>query len=129
MILNSILMPAFSDSFKKLMAGGILKVPAKDAFRLKKISQKIEQEVTIFEEVRKQIAADLAFKDEQGNAIIENGNYQLSDENKAILNTKLAELLNVEIDLGEKFPFESFEKLDLSINDLVNLDALINEPV
>jgi molybdopterin converting factor small subunit len=120
---------AFFDSFNKLLEGNIVNIPAKVSMKLKKIDKKLKEEFKNIEEIHKQLSKDLAEKDESGNAIIIENNYILSDENKAIIVNKLNELMQVEVDLGEKIPFASIEKVNLSVKDLINLDDVIDDVI
>lgn len=107
------------------------KLSIKTAYKLAKILKTVEEEDAFFREEYKKILDAYAEKDE-------NNNYVYTDENKTNIKiqsalveeaqNKLFDLENLDIDFPDySFTFEDFEKIDLSMDDLMGLVDFIKE--
>lgn len=86
----------------------------KEAYMLAKFSHMITQEIDIYSQQRQKIIDKYCAKDENGEPIVENGDYTFASINDKMLCIKdLNDLANAEtkLDLG-KIPLEIFEKID-----------------
>lgn len=104
------------------------KLPAKTAFALKGIQKRIEEELVKYEEVRKELLNRCGKKDENGVLIIgENNTIVLEGEGQAEFIREFNELVNTDIDVGT-FSLESLgDKVELSGDDVINLDGILVE--
>lgn len=121
----------FNDSFMESLAN-LRKIKPDNlaaAVKIKKLFLKLEQEIKIFEEARKEAAIELAEKDQDGNAIIENGNYKFSKESNIKMILKMQGLVNVDIDI-EKIKLSELGDLNklqgLSAGDLLELEPILD---
>jgi hypothetical protein len=126
----------FIDSFSKLLDGGIMVLSPKTVFRLKKIDQKIKDEFKLFNDTREQYLKELAVKDDNNQPIIikhetdnSKSRYDLTPENKIIINGKIIELLDLDFDIGLPIAYSEIEKVNLNVKDLIILDGIIADPI
>lgn len=104
------------------------KLPAKTAFVIKGIQKRMEEEITKYEEVRKELLNRCGKKDENGNLEVDDKNNVLfdADGQKEFIN-EMNELINTEVEIGT-FTLESLgDKVELSGNDVIDLDGLLVE--
>lgn len=74
-------------------------LPSKLSYSISRNIKKLEEEVKNYNEERERICKRLAEKDGDGNPITKDGKYDLSKENKQILDNELDALLNTDIDV------------------------------
>lgn len=74
-------------------------LPSKLSYSISRNIKKLEEEVKNYNEERERICKRLAEKDGDGNPITKDGKYDLSKENKQILDNELNSLLNTDIDV------------------------------
>lgn len=74
-------------------------LPSKLSYAIGRNVKKLEEEVRSYNEEREKICKRLAEKDEEGNPITKNGKYDISEENKKILDEELEALLDTDIDV------------------------------
>lgn len=74
-------------------------LPSKLSYSIGRNIKKLEEEVKNYNEERERICKRLAEKDEDGKPITKDGKYDLSEENKQILDNELDALLNTDIDV------------------------------
>ena len=74
-------------------------LPSKLSYAISRNVKKLEEEVRSYNEEREKICKRLAEKDEEGNPITKDGKYDISDENKKILDEELEALLDTDIDV------------------------------
>lgn len=101
-------------------------LPLKAAYNLKGIQKKIEQEFTKYEEVRKEALNRHGKKDEAGNLVLgENNTIVFEDDKRNEFFKDLNELVNMEIDVGV-ISIESLgDKAELTADDMMALDGLV----
>lgn len=124
MKLSKALNPKFQELLGKLV---IAEVPMKAAFKIKKISNDIDESVKGYEIARIEIIKKFAElndegdlkSDAQGNAIF------ISDESRMEFAQELSGLLNVDIGVNKVLVDELGDKLSFSAVDLVILEDLI----
>lgn len=74
-------------------------LPSKLSYSISRNIKKLEEEVKNYNEERERICKRLAEKDGDGNSITKDGKYDLSKENKQILDEELEALLDTDIDV------------------------------
>ena len=74
-------------------------LPSKLSYSISRNAKKLEEEVKNYNEEREKICKRLAEKDEEGNPITKYGKYDISEENKRILDEELDALLDTDIDV------------------------------
>ncbi len=74
-------------------------LPSKLSYAIGRNVKKLEEEVRSYNEEREKICKRLAEKDEEGNPITKNGKYDISEENKQIIDEELNALLDTDIDV------------------------------
>lgn len=74
-------------------------LPSKLSYAIGRNVKKLEEEVRSYNEERGKICKRLAEKDEEGNPIAKDGKYDISEENKKILDEELDALLDTDIDV------------------------------
>lgn len=112
-------------SIKKLLDQPL---PAKTAFKLKGIAKRVTEELTKYEEVRKdaiqKYGSKLADSDELD--VEENGNVRFSNENMLKFVAEITELTATEVEIPT-ISINDFRDVELSASDLLALDGLITE--
>ena len=74
-------------------------LPSKLSYSISRNLKKLEEEVKNYNEERERICKRLAEKDGDGNPIAKDGKYDISEENKQILDEELNALLDTDIDV------------------------------
>lgn len=83
------------------LAQGIIDqaLPPKLSYAISRNVKKLEEEVKNYEDERKKICQRLAEKDGEGEPVIKDGKYDISEDNKKILDEELDTLLDTDIDV------------------------------
>lgn len=99
------------------------------AFKIVRLIKACEAELQTFEESRHKIIKKYGEKDENGELkIFDNQQIRVKEEYREICATSLNELLNTEIELNaNKIPVESLEQIDITPNELIKIEAFIEE--
>lgn len=74
-------------------------LPSKLSYFISRNAKKLEEEVKNYNDEREKICKRLAEKDEEGSPITKDGKYDISEENKKILDEELEALLDTDIDV------------------------------
>lgn len=114
----------FLNSLERLR---VQKLPLKASYQLAGISKKVREEFNKFEEARKNALEQLADKDENGQAIVENGSFKMSKEATLELAKQLKEVVNIDIEV-QKIKLSDLgdlSKVELSAQDVEILDAIL----
>ena len=74
-------------------------LPSKLSYSISRNVKKLQEEVKSYNDEREKICKRLAEKDGEGNPIIKDGKYDISEENKKILDEELDALLDTDIDV------------------------------
>ena len=74
-------------------------LPSKLGYSISRNAKKLEEEVKNYNDEREKICKRLAEKDEEGKPIAKDGKYDISEENKQILDEELNALLDTDIDV------------------------------
>ena len=72
----------------------------KAAYQLGRILREAQKEFSLYNEKRIALLEKYADKDEEGKPVIENGNYKISDEGIAAINTEYNELIETTVTLN-----------------------------
>jgi len=116
-------------SFTRVM-GALLKekVPVKTAFRVKTLTNRFNDELKKFSELRSQILETHCNKDEDGQPILdEQKNYKFeSEEAQKNVIKELGDLLNIEVEV-ESIKVADLGDISLSGDDLLLLGELVSE--
>lgn len=113
--------PVLSKLVTKSYAGRI-------AFAIARLAREVTKEVEVFDNTRTDIVKKYADKDEYGEVKVnENGNVHITDENLALCNKELNEVLISEIELNaNKMPIDWFEDVELTVEEALALEAFID---
>ena len=84
-------------------------LPIKVSYAIAKNISKIEKELEIYNKERQKLIDKYCLKDEEGNLIDENNQFQIADGNLEAWNKDMNELLDIEIDIN----IHKFSKDDL----------------
>lgn len=74
-------------------------LPSKLSYSISRNIKKLQEEVKSYNDEREKVCKRLAEKDGEGNPIIKDGKYDISEENKKILDEELDALLDTDIDV------------------------------
>lgn len=100
--------------FQKVLT---LSFPAKQAFALTRLINKLDAETVVFNTFRQETVMKFAKRDEKGNPVIENGLIVIPDEKKEQFQQEMLDLLNSEIEIAaEPIPSEWLENDNLSLS-------------
>lgn len=98
------------------------------AFSIAKNIKKIADELETYEETRKKLLEEKADKDEDGKAIIEDGNYKLSQEVMQEVLEEITVLQQKETDLDlTQIELEDLNSADLTPQELFAIEFMIKE--
>lgn len=99
------------------------------AFKIARLIKACEAELQTFEESRHKIIEKYGEKDKNGELkIFDNQQIRVKEEYREICATSLNELLGTEIELNaNKIPVESLEQIDITPNELIKIEAFIEE--
>ena len=113
-------------------AFGNKKVPIKIAYAISKNAETVGAAFKAYEETRKKRLEEYAEKDEEGNPIIENGQYVVED--LAAWSEEIRELLEIETEVQvHKVSIDEFMKCDdsrfdvFSVSEMAILNFMIEE--
>jgi hypothetical protein len=113
----------FQASLKKLMEQDM---PFKTKYALKGIVNRFTQETTKYDEIRAEAIKRLGNKKEDGTLDMdEKGNVSINEENGKLFSQELTSLLQTEVEIGSVKIADLGDKIDLNVNDLLNLDGLV----
>lgn len=100
----------------------------RQAFLLAKIIKAVGEEMTGFDDSRNNILIKYCDKDENGEAIVNEGQVHIKDDVLAECNAEIQELLTTEIEMPfAALPIDWFDEIDLSANDMAALMPFIEE--
>ena len=100
----------------------------RQAFLLAKMIKAIGEEISGFDESRNNILIKYCDKDDNGEAIVNEGQVHIKDDVLAECNAEIQELLTTEINLPfAALPIDWFDEVDWSANDMAALMPLIEE--
>ena len=105
-------------------------MPIKTAFKLNKLFNQIDKEALFYQDEFNKIIQKYAKRDDNNNYVYtEDGNSILIIDGKQTeCNEKLAELYNLEVDVGEhQFTLDELDCLKISLNDMNCLMPFIVE--
>lgn len=99
------------------------------AFKIARLIKACEIELQTFEESRRKIIEEYGEKDENGELkIFDNQQIKVKEEYREKCAVSLNELLNTEIELNvNKIPINSLEQIDITPNELIKMEAFIEE--
>ena len=88
------------DSIDLLTELSTRSLKTKAAYQLGRILREAQKEFSLYNEKRIALLEKYADKDEEGKPVIENGNYKISDEGIAAINTEYNELIETTVALN-----------------------------
>lgn len=122
MTLGKISAPSFTKSMEELIKE---KLPIKTAFKIKTLTNKFNDELKKFKDLRTHIVESHCIKDEEGNPSLDDkGNYQFSKENNTAFIKEMNELLSIEIEF-DSINVEELSNLELTADALLSLGDII----
>jgi|GEM_PF-4203792 len=125
MKLNAIVSARFSEALNKLVKA---EIPIATAYKLKTVVVRTGEEHKKFEDMRTELINKYAPKNKKGEIIKnEDGGYSVSEKNKDDFFKEIQELLEVEIELPKIKIADLGDKLQISVQDLVLLEGLLEE--
>lgn len=118
---------AFTDALRRLVAQPL---PGKLAYKVLKIIEKIEKELSIQGKLLAELPAKFGKKDAEGKPVFdEAGNLVTEDEKKAEFVKELSDIMNVEFTVAvspiEDVELENLTKAEISVQDLMTLKPLM----
>lgn len=103
-------------------------LPVKVSYAIAKNISKIEKELKIYEEERLKLLEKYAVKDEDGKVVIEKNKIKIDENKRDSWEKEINELLEIEVDINmHKFKLEYLDNLNMSAEELVLLDYMIEE--
>lgn len=102
----------------------------KVAYKLAKLSEAIEKEITFYQTELQKLLAQYAQIDNSGNYIptADGQGVMLKPETSAECNARLTELMSLEVEIPDvEFTFEDFEKIELTVDELRPIMMFIKE--
>jgi len=105
-------------------------IPIKTSYKLSKLTKKIIDEYSIYEENRMKLINKYAEKDVDNNIIInkKDNSTTMIGENKINFNKEFTELINIEMELEfEKIKLDDLGEISISPRDLLYLNFLFDE--
>jgi hypothetical protein len=124
--LNLIANPAFSTAFSKLTISDQL--PAKVAYRVKKLTDVLQKELTRYDEVRQETIKKYSELDKDGNISSENGRVKFkSNEAASEFTAEIDGVLKEEFEIPFVLKFSEIEGMTgLTANDLQFLEPVVD---
>lgn len=103
-------------------------LPVKASYAIAKNIATINRELKVFESEKMKIVNEYALKDEKGNLEIENNAYKIIEGKEEECNSKINELLDIEIDVEIRtFNINCIENMNFSPSELLEIDFMIVE--
>ena len=105
-------------------------IPIKTSYKLSKLTKKIIDEYSIYEENRMKLINKYAEKDVDNNIIInkKDNSTTMIGENKINFNKEFTELINIEMELEfEKIKLDDLGEISISPRNLLYLNFLFDE--
>ncbi len=125
MKLSRLIDPRFKDVIRRLQ---IERIPLKGAYKLKSIVKVIDDELTKYEDLRKDALDKLGLKDLTGAYIVdERGNVQFNEENGKEFAAELQDLANLDVTIPKLSIADLGDKMSLSVEDLFFIEELFEE--
>lgn len=107
---------------------GQAKLPAQTAYKIAKFVQKTADDAKFYDERRQQMIEQYAQRNDKGELDITDNKYHFDEENGKLWNDSLTELINTEVDAPIiKFHVEEFATVNFSAQEMMTLDAIIDE--
>jgi len=123
MKLSRLIDERFQTQLKKLMAS---KLPIKTAYKLRDIVRNIDKAIADYDAVRNTIIAKYAKKKDDGTVDVDaNGKVQLDQEVLREFAKEIGELTSVDVEIAQITIDELGDKVDPTVDDLIDLDDLI----
>lgn len=103
-------------------------LPVKASYAIAKNITIINRELKVFESEKMKIVNEFAVKDKDGNPEIENNSYKIIEGKEKECNSKINELLDIEVDVEIRtFNINSIENMNFSPSELLEIDFMIVE--
>ena len=103
-------------------------LPVKASYAIAKNITTINRELKVFESEKMKIINEFALKDEGGNPKIEGNTYKIIEGKEEECNSKINELLDIEIDVEiRSFNINCIENINFSPSELLEIDFIIVE--
>jgi len=118
-----------SEEFRKTLASLLTqKIPLKTAFKLKGIVKTVEEKYAKNEEVRKDALVRFGKKDDKGEVILDDkGNVSFDQEGIQGFIREINELTSTEIEIPKIKVEELGAQVELTVQDLIVLDQVVEE--
>lgn len=111
--------------FQKLV---VQPFPAKQAFLLARLTKKLDEEMTNFNDCRRELILKYAQKDTNGEAIFENDSVKLMEGTEAAFQKESVDLLNTEIELAiTPIKLDWLENATLTPQEMATIEPFIEE--
>jgi translation initiation factor 2 alpha subunit (eIF-2alpha) len=125
MKLSKLTSPNTQQAIKKLLDQPLA---AKTAFKLKGVAKRVTEELTKYEEVRKDAIQKYGSKVEgtEDLDVEENGNVRFTNENMLKFVAEITDLTNTEVEIPT-IKIDDLGDVELSATDLMSLDGLVTE--
>ena len=97
------------------------------ALKFAKFLRATDEDENFYNQKREELIGNLAMKDENGQFVVENGQYKFTNENFEEFKKQLSELAMTEIEIPEnlKFSAQELEKMEFTIEEVSILYGVI----
>ena len=102
--------------------------PSSTAFKIARLIRELDKEIELFEIERTKIIYKNCEKDHNGNPVLlENGNIKLLEHKIEEATTELNTLFKNQVEINaEKIPVLAFNSIELTPEQAINLEAIVN---
>jgi hypothetical protein len=102
--------------------------PSSTAFKIARLIRELDKEIELFEIERTKIIYKNCEKDHNGNPVLlENGNIKLLEHKIEDATTELNTLFKNQVEINaEKIPILAFNSIELTPEQAINLEAIVN---
>lgn len=103
-------------------------LPAQTAYKIAKFVQKTADDEKFYYDRRQQLIEQYAQHDDKGELVTTDNRYHFDDDKVELWNTSMAELQDTDVDAPTiKFRVEEFATVNFSAQEMMTLDAIIDE--
>lgn len=102
--------------------------PSSTAFKIARLIRELDKEIELFEVERTKIIYKNCEKDHNGNPVLlEGGNIKLLEHKIEEVTTELNTLFKNQVEINaEKIPILAFNSIELTPEQAINLEAIVN---
>lgn len=103
-------------------------IKGRTAYKVAKLLKKLEEEFAIFNDSRKKMIELYTIKDENGEPIIEDGNYKIEPAQVKEFNEEVSSLLNTMITIdSSRIPLDELSEIEFTPSEIMLIEDFIEE--